>query len=113
MMTINAPIIKEMVPTVMAFYKLVQQANPTNKDPEEIFQFIQENKTVCNESYEAFETNAEENWKVITKAMVLKNKSNDEIIQELEKMNEVAFPEKEECELANDLLKFTIKDGAP
>tara|TARA_B100001063_G_scaffold127849_1_gene119503 strand:+ start:326 stop:664 length:339 start_codon:yes stop_codon:yes gene_type:complete len=112
MMTINAPIIKEMVPTVMAFYKLVQQANP-NKSREEIFQFIQENKTVCNESYEAFETNVEENRKVITKAMKLKNKSNDEIIQELKKMNEVAFPEEEECELANDLLKFTIKDEAP
>jgi hypothetical protein len=112
MMTINAPIVKEMVPTVMAFYKLVQQANRTESH-EKIFQFIQENKTVCNESYEAFQTNVEENWKVITKAMVLKNKSKDEIINELEKMNEVAFPEKEECELANDLLKFTIKDGAP
>lgn len=112
MMTINAPIIKEMVPTVMAFYKLVQQANRTESS-EKIFQFIQENKTVCNESYEAFQTNVEENRKVITKAMELNGKNNRQIIQELKKMNEVAFPEEEECELANDLLKFTIKDEAP
>ena len=45
--------------------------------------------------------------------MELNGKNNREITNELKKMNEVAFPEKEECELANDLLKFTIKDGAP
>ena len=105
METIIPPVVTSMIERVSDFYNLIKITNP-KADEKAIFDFIEENEDICNESVVAFQTNLRKNLKLMTFSSVLSGKSKEEIEERIEKMQ---FYENL-ITLQNELKKFTIKD---
>lgn len=84
-MELKAPFITEKVEDVRSLFSLIRNKN-SEASEEDIFKFIEDNENICFQSVEEFKENLEQNINLMTRSLQLKNRSEDEIIAQLNKL---------------------------